>query len=380
MKQEKFYRNCPKCSKTISYTNKKNRNVAEKKQRVCFSCVYEINNEKNRHLIQKYLTDKEVLNKEIEKIFNENKAKVAFRKKVNEYLSLENTKKILKTRICPSCKKEVISMSVQTRKKLEGRQCKECYEKEMSVRGKLLTGSKNPFFRKNHSLETLNKIKESRHKSEKWSNHLNNIRTEEYRKKISEQFSGEKNPAFKRGTLESIWTEKYGEEEAKKRQESWKSKLRLKSVGENNNMFGKPSPIGSGNGWSGWYKGWYFRSLRELSYMINEIEANLLNWESGELKKYKITYIDWKGCKRNYFSDFILNGKTMVECKPLSLQNSKDVVSKKEAAEKFCKDNNMKYIVVDPKMLEDVKIKELYNLGVIKFLPRYEEKFLKKYY
>ena len=199
MEKEKFYRDCPKCLKSISYTIKKNRNAAEKKQCVCFSCVYEINNEKNRHLIQKYLTDREIINKEIEKIFNENKAKVAFRKKVNEYLGLESTKKILKTRICPNCKNSITSRSVQTRKKLEGRNCKECYEKEMSIRGKLLIGDKNYFFGKKHNSETIDKIKESQNKSEKWSNHLENIRTEEYRKKLSEQFSGEKNPAFKRG-------------------------------------------------------------------------------------------------------------------------------------------------------------------------------------
>ena len=39
--------------------------------------------------------------------------------------------------------------------------------------------------------------------------------------------------------------------------------------GEQNPMFGKQTPTGAGNGWSGWYKDWYFRSLGELSYVVN---------------------------------------------------------------------------------------------------------------
>ncbi|MBR4316812.1 MAG: hypothetical protein IKP65_07630 [Alphaproteobacteria bacterium] len=41
-----------------------------------------------------------------------------------------------------------------------------------------------------------------------------------------------------------------------------KKKYSEKSKGKNNPMYGKPAPKGSGNGVSGWYKGWFFRSLR----------------------------------------------------------------------------------------------------------------------
>jgi len=51
-------------------------------------------------------------------------------------------------------------------------------------------------------------------------------------------------------------------------------------------MYGKPAPIGSGNGWSGWYKGWYFRSLLELSFMINVIERFKMSWQNAETKKH----------------------------------------------------------------------------------------------
>ena len=44
-------------------------------------------------------------------------------------------------------------------------------------------------------------------------------------------------------------------------------KISNASKGKNNPMYGKPSPQGSGNGWSGWYKGIYFRSLLYSSFM-----------------------------------------------------------------------------------------------------------------
>ena len=46
-------------------------------------------------------------------------------------------------------------------------------------------------------------------------------------------------------------------------------------------MYGRFSPRGSGNGWSGWYKEWYFRSLLELSYMINETKFNMGYWRKS---------------------------------------------------------------------------------------------------
>jgi hypothetical protein len=145
-------------------------------------------------------------------------------------------------------------------------------------------------------------------------------------------------------------------------------------------MFGKPSPTGSGNGWSGWYKGWYFRSLRELTYMIKIIERFNLKWVSGESKKYKIKYQDFKGNDRNYFPDFIINNKYVVECKPKKLWGSDNVIRKTKAALNYCELNGLKYKKIDIGILTDNEIKNLYIKGEIKFLPKYEEKFKNKYY
>jgi hypothetical protein len=68
--------------------------------------------------------------------------------------------------------------------------------------------------------------------------------------------------------LAKTYEELYGKEKANK----MKNNLSILNSGSKNKMYGKPSPQGSGNGWSGWYKGWYFRSLIELSYMVNVIE------------------------------------------------------------------------------------------------------------
>lgn len=174
-----------------------------------------------------------------------------------------------------------------------------------------------------------------------------------------------------------IWLEKYGKEEADRRFKEFKNKQSILNNGINNNMYGKPAPQGSGNGWSGWYKNWYFRSLRELSFMINVIEQQNLKWYVPN-KFFKIKYIDYKGVIRTYFPDFIIDNK-IIEIKPSKLHNSPKVLAKKKAAEEFAILLNMKYELLDPAILSEEKIKELYLLGSIKFLDKYDKKFKEKY-
>jgi hypothetical protein len=157
-----------------------------------------------------------------------------------------------------------------------------------------------------------------------------------------------------------------------------KEKLSKAFSGEKNPMFGKPAPQGSGNGWSGWYKGWFFRSLKELSYMINIIERFNLKWESAEIKKYKINYVDWNGNNRTYYADFIIENKYLVEIKPKCLWNSNIVKRKKEAALEFCNKHNLKYKLTEsPKLIQSEQLLFLINEGVLKFTNKYQEKFKK---
>lgn len=207
------------------------------------------------------------------------------------------------------------------------------------------------------------------------------IFSKKHRKRISENHwdsSGTKNPMFGKSFYE-CWVEKYGKDVADKKLIEFKEKQSKLNYGKNNKMFGKPSPQGSGNGWSGWYKGWYFRSLLELSYMVKVIERFNLRWKSAECKELKIPYTNWEGKSRNYFADFLIEDKYLIECKPKKLQNTPLVLAKSSGAKSFSKKRGLIYKLRTVKMLKDESIKLLHDSGELKFLPRYEEKFQKQY-
>ncbi len=146
-------------------------------------------------------------------------------------------------------------------------------------------------------------------------------------------------------------------------------------MGCKNPMFGKPSPGGSGHGWKGWYKDWFFRSLRELSYVINVIELNKWSWQSAEQKELAIPYLNFEGQNRNYFADFLVNKNCLIEVKPIKLHQSPQVTLKTEAANKFCKAKGWIFEVVDPVILPYEILAELHNSKKIKFMDKYVQRF-----
>lgn len=196
----------------------------------------------------------------------------------------------------------------------------------------------------------------------------------------SENKSGEKNPNFG-GTWHGIppsvlykgktYEEIYGKEKSY----LMRKNLSDKFSGKNNNMYGKPSPNGSGNGWSGWYKNIFFKSLLELSFLLNYVDRFNMKCESAEKKKYRMMYKDYYDEERNYFADFIINKKYMIEIKPEHLRNSFINKRKKESALIFCENNNLKYKIITPKKLKFDEIKKLINTEKIKFIDRYKEKY-----
>lgn len=226
-------------------------------------------------------------------------------------------------------------------------------------------GDKNPMFGKTHSIETLEKQSKIKLGKKHNSNTIDKLKI----------LSTGKNNKMCGRTYHEVWVSKYGKEIADQKLTIVKQKLSISNSGEGNPMFGKQSPNGSGNGWSGWYNGWYFRSLRELTYVIKIIDRFGLIWESGESNRYKIPYIDYKGTQRNYFPDFIINGKYVIESKPKKLWGSDSVVRKKEAAIRFCDNLGLKYKLVDIGVMSTDEIKKLYVSGKIQFLPRYEKKY-----
>ena len=183
-----------------------------------------------------------------------------------------------------------------------------------------------------------------------------------------------------------VWVEKYGKEEADRRMAELKQKQSEHSKGKNNPMYGKSTPKGAGNGISGWYKGWYFRSLRELSYMVNVIEKEGHEWRSlDNTPDFRIKYLDKDGHERSYCPDFLIDNKIVVEIKPEKLQQLDLVVRKQNAAIIYCKMRNLVHIITDveimdfsiiEKMIENEEIK-LTEKSLIKF-NKYKEKIQRR--
>jgi len=176
----------------------------------------------------------------------------------------------------------------------------------------------------------------------------------------------------------SEWKKKYSPEEYEIKIEEVKKKYRECNKGANNNMYGKPTPNGAGNGWKGWYKGFHFRSLRELQFYIKTIEIDKIECINTHLKKeFRVKYIDQKGTERTYSADFLVGGNTIVEVKPKKLQNTLENQCKFKAMEEFCKNNNLIFKVID--IEPDSKlIKQKFLDGEIKFTHKYIDRF-KKY-
>jgi hypothetical protein len=231
-------------------------------------------------------------------------------------------------------------------------------------------GSRNPFFNKKHTKESMDKMLETSNNSEERKKYYQKIRTKEYRDKLGEWMKN--NSPMRGNSYYKIWVQKYGKDEADKMNRECSLKKSVK--GEKNYWFGKTPPFGSGNGWSGWYKGWYFRSLLELSYMVKIIEKNNIEWKCGESKEYKIEYV-YKNSIKNYFPDFILNDKYMIECKPKRLWKTDWVMVKKTAAEEFCLNNGLIYKLREVSKLTNDEILSLYQNGDLVWIERYRIKF-----
>lgn len=186
--------------------------------------------------------------------------------------------------------------------------------------------------------------------------------------KINKSFNFKQN-------LKERWIFLYGNKIGEQKWNKYCNDISESSSGKNNAMYGKPSPKGAGNGWKGWYKNHYFRSLREVSYMIH-LDKNNIKWESAEQKRFFIHYKNYDGRERTYRADFFLPElNKLIEIKPKKLQKSPLIKLKTAAATKFCKKNNLVYEILDfPINIE--KIKEFLLKGLIKFDRNYKEKFL----
>ena len=287
-------------------------------------------------------------------------------------------------RNCPICQKDIYHTSKYNRNALEKKKtpCRTCssieknkkygnnkkFIEKYGTKGKN-TGKDNAFYGKHHTEETKEKLRQT---------DKSYTQTKEFRKKISKITTG-RISKMRGKSYYDIWFKKYGKEEALKRDKIRKDKISKATKGENNPMYGKPSPQGSGNGWSGWYKGWFFRSLGELSYVIKEIEDKNKKWRTAETKDLRIKYIDYKGDERTYIADFLVEEKDLIEVKPKKLKSSSIVKLKAKAARKFCKKRDLVYKIKDVKTLSEEEIKKLHDKKIIKFTDRYEKKYNERY-
>lgn len=276
--------------------------------------------------------------------------------------------------LCPSCFKKIVHKNKRTHEaimknlrtgKTIGR-CRKCVcasPEWKSRQRELNSGDKNPFYGKKHSEEVLSIIS---------TKNKGKIIPEETRLKMARH--GSDNGMFNK-TVYDVWEKKLSPEDYKSRVEQWKNNHKNScKTGTDHYMFGKPPPIGSGNGWSGWYKGWFFRSIKELTYMIDVIEANGFKWESAEKKDFRIFYNDENGNTHVYHPDFFINDKILVEVKPKKLMKTKINILKHSFAVNFCKSKGWEYQMVDIENIDQERLIDLWNDGVVKFIDKYEER------
>lgn len=184
----------------------------------------------------------------------------------------------------------------------------------------------------------------------------------------------ERNRSNKGKTLEDIYSVQKATE--------MKQKMSTNASGVNNPMYGKPSPHGAGNGWKGWYKGIFFRSLLELSFIVNFLERYKFKYENAEKLKYTIKYQDYTGAERTYRADFVIDNRAIVEIKPYRLMGTPLVEAKRKAAAEWCKNNNYTYFLFSSSELERLssfEIRGFHNRGLLHFTDRYEELYKKTY-
>lgn len=154
-----------------------------------------------------------------------------------------------------------------------------------------------------------------------------------------------------------------------------KAKLSAASSGKSNPMYGRPAPTGSGNGWSGWYRSIYFRSLLELSYMVHLTNGNI-RYESAELKKFRVEYGN-----KTYCPDFhLVDTNEVVEVKPKHLVTTCENIEKFDAAQLVF---GNRFKIVTEESFPVLSNEELFNLretGEVVFISRYEDKFKERFF
>lgn len=123
----------------------------------------------------------------------------------------------------------------------------------------------------------------------------------------------------------------------------------------------------------GYYKGWFFRSLKELSYALL-CEKNGLTWRGAETAEFTVEYIDLYGKKRKHYPDFFVDEHIVVEVKPRRHQKGKLVQLKAEAMKAFCASKGYTYMMVSPRKVNKEELEQLIKNNKITFTDECDSK------
>ena len=175
-----------------------------------------------------------------------------------------------------------------------------------------------------------------------------------------------------------VWVKKYGLAVANQKMDNFRAGASRRTLGSGNPNYGKLAAHGSGRGWQGWYKGWYFRSLLELSYVL-QLEKNDQKWVGADGQGLRINYTNLKGNANTYVPDFLVENTLVVEVKPTAMMGLPLVKAKASAALAFCATKGLTYQLVDPGQLDKKALHQLYVSGEVRFTPRYEQRYLEQW-
>lgn len=290
-----------------------------------------------------------------------------YQRKYQQQKRRDNIRDKKYVRTCPKCQNEIIYGTKQTFNYgiKNNSICKTCTARDQlkKIHQEIDEGVRLPLFQgKTHTDETKEKIR----------NHPNQKLVHTHPNYINRVMPTGTDHHFTGSSFIQCWINKYGSEKADVLLDNYKKKKSKQNSGEGNPMYGRPSPQGSGNGISGWFNGMFFRSLLELNFLVT---CHKLNYKvrSAECKEFQVKYpsIDFE---RNYYPDFILNEKYVVECKPVRLiQTINNQAKIKAAMEKW---GSAKFKVISPPKFNIYRIPKLIEEGLIKLTER-SKKYLR---
>jgi len=287
------------------------------------------------------------------------------------------------TRICPQCQR-TLTHTGKTLRNLKSNYskavknntiCNSCNKKNLHKSNpEFIKNLRQCYINKHGNVGTfLGKTLSQEHKdkiSKKMKYNWTHLTLEEKELcKVKFRNMGSDNGMYGR-TVYDIWKHKYDEATVTEKTLQMSEKKSAKLSGSLNPQYNKPTPNGSGNGWKGYYMGKFFRSLRELCFMIYHTTNNIV-FSSAENISIPYTI---NNVARTYRPDFIIDN-VIFEIKPQKLiDGSLLVKTKADAAIKYCDNNNLTYIITDWNIDYNQIKKELDN-GNIEFLEKYKDKF-----